>query len=133
MNHTFYPYKGRLYLFCPLGWGNAFHLPQQCMCYKTKKYMLVEKNPMEKGLKGLLLGIVAQKHHPYLKSGFELQIGVLLSAGAKAQSQLFFFLQPHLWHKEVSRLGVESEMQLLANATATATRDSNHICDLCYS
>ena len=37
----------------------------------------------------------------------------------------FFPLGPHLWHIEVPRLGVKSEMQLLAytigTATATAT------------
>ena len=31
----------------------------------------------------------------------------------------FCFLQPHLWHMEVPRLGVESELQLPAYATAT--------------
>jgi len=30
---------------------------------------------------------------------------------------------------EIPRLGVESELQLLAYATATATRDPSHICD----
>ena len=34
---------------------------------------------------------------------------------------------------EVPRLGVESEPQLLANATATATADPSHICDLHHS
>ena len=33
----------------------------------------------------------------------------------------FFFLGPHLQHMEVSRLGVESELQLPAYTTATAT------------
>ena len=32
---------------------------------------------------------------------------------------------------EIPRLEVESELQLLAYATATATPDLNHICDLC--
>ena len=34
---------------------------------------------------------------------------------------LFFFgfLEPHLWHMEVPKLGVESELQLPATATAT--------------
>ena len=35
----------------------------------------------------------------------------------------FSFLGPHMWHMEVPRLGVES-------ATATATSDLSHICDL---
>ena len=34
---------------------------------------------------------------------------------------------------EVSRLGVESELQLPAYTTATATPDPSHICDLCHS
>ena len=34
---------------------------------------------------------------------------------------------------EVPRLGVESELQLLAYTTATATMDLSHICDLCRS
>ena len=33
-------------------------------------------------------------------------------------------------HKEVPRLGVQSELQLPAYATATATRDLSCICDL---
>ena len=34
------------------------------------------------------------------------------------------FLRPHLWHMEVPRLGVESELYPLAYTTATATPDS---------
>ena len=34
---------------------------------------------------------------------------------------------------EVPRLGVKSELQLLANATATATPDLSHVCDLHHS
>ena len=34
---------------------------------------------------------------------------------------------------EVPRLGVELELQLPACATATATRDPSHVCDLHYS
>ena len=48
---------------------------------------------------------------------------------------LFFFffalLGPHPWHMEVPRLGVESELQLLAYATATATPSC--VCDLQHS
>ena len=35
-----------------------------------------------------------------------------------------------LWHTEVLRLGVESELQLPAYTTATATPDLSHICNL---
>ena len=40
----------------------------------------------------------------------------------------FLFWDPHLQHVEVPRLGVKSELQLLA--TVTATWDPSHICDL---
>ena len=36
-------------------------------------------------------------------------------------------------HVEIPRLGVESELQLLAYATATATRDLSLVCDLHHS
>ena len=36
-------------------------------------------------------------------------------------------------HMEVPRLGVESELQLLAYATATATQDPCHVCSLHHS
>ena len=45
----------------------------------------------------------------------------------------FVFLGPHLWHMEVPRLGVESELQLLAYTAATATRDPSRVCDLHHS
>ena len=34
---------------------------------------------------------------------------------------------------EIPRLGVELELQLLAYATATATQDLSHVCDLYHS
>ena len=47
---------------------------------------------------------------------------------------LFFcFLGPHLRHMEVSRLGVELELQLLAYTTSTATWDLSHVCELHHS
>ena len=47
---------------------------------------------------------------------------------------LFFcFLEPHLWHMEVSRLGVQSEPQLPAYATVTARWDPSRVCDLHHS
>ena len=44
-----------------------------------------------------------------------------------------YFLGPHLWHIEVPRLGVESELQVPAYTTATATPDPSLICDLHHS
>ena len=43
---------------------------------------------------------------------------------------LFAFLGPYSWHMEVPRLGVESELQLLACTTAIATPDLSLICNL---
>ena len=47
--------------------------------------------------------------------------------------ELFFFFCPHLEHMEAPRLGVKSELQLPAYATATATQDLRRICNLCHS
>ena len=45
----------------------------------------------------------------------------------------FIFLVLHPQHTEVPRLGVESELQLLAYATATAMWDLSTICNLHHS
>ena len=45
----------------------------------------------------------------------------------------FFFLGLHPRHMEVSRLGAESEMWPLAYATAIATQDPSHVCNLKHS
>ena len=45
----------------------------------------------------------------------------------------FVFLGPHPWHLEVPRLGVELELQPLAYARTTATRDPSCICNLHHS
>ena len=45
----------------------------------------------------------------------------------------FGFLGLHSWHMEVPQLGVESELQLLAYATASAPWDPSHIFDLHHS
>ena len=39
-------------------------------------------------------------------------------------------LGPHLWYMQVPSLGVESELQLLAYASATAKPDPNRLCDM---
>ena len=44
-----------------------------------------------------------------------------------------YFLGPHPWHMEVPRLAVQSELQLPACTTATATPDWSCICDLHHS
>ena len=43
------------------------------------------------------------------------------------------FLGLHLRHMEVPRLGVESELQLLAYTTATATQELSCVCNLHHS
>ena len=45
----------------------------------------------------------------------------------------FFILGPHPQHREVPRLGVESELQLPAYSSATATPDQSPIFDLHHS
>ena len=45
----------------------------------------------------------------------------------------FGFLGPHPRHMEVPRLGVQSELELLAYTTATATWDPSHVCNLHHS
>ena len=46
---------------------------------------------------------------------------------------VFCFLGPNPRHMEVLRLGVKSELQLLAYTTVTATRGPSLICDLHHS
>ena len=46
---------------------------------------------------------------------------------------IFFFLGPPPWHMEIPRLGVQPELQLPANATATAAQDPSHVSDLHHS
>ena len=45
----------------------------------------------------------------------------------------FCFLVPQVQHMKFPRLGVKSELHLLAYATATATQDLSHVGDLHYS
>ena len=47
--------------------------------------------------------------------------GILFPPSQEMSSQFFVFLRLHLRHMEVPRVGVESELQLPAHATATAT------------
>ena len=44
----------------------------------------------------------------------------------------FFFLGLHPQDMEVSTLGVELELQLLASTTAIAMQDPSHICNVDY-
>ena len=46
---------------------------------------------------------------------------------------VFVFLGPHPRHMELPRQGVESELQLPAYTTSTATPDPSRVCDLHHS
>ena len=52
-----------------------------------------------------------------------LSLDFMLSETKSAFLFIFCFLGPCLWHMEVPRLGVKSELLPLAYTTATATRD----------
>ena len=54
----------------------------------------------------------------------------VLCLGPKTAFFFFFFSGPHTWHVEIPRWGVESELQLPAYATATATPDPSCVWDL---
>ena len=63
----------------------------------------------------------------------QLALGIKIGFGLFDLIYFFFaFLAPHLWHMEVPRLGIKSELQLQAYTTATATRDPSLVCDLCH-
>ena len=51
----------------------------------------------------------------------------------KRNSFFFLLFRAVPTHLEVPRLGVESELQLLAYATARAISDLSHVCDLHHS
>ena len=64
------------------------------------------------------------------------QIAIIALPGDFIFVTFFFFalfLGPHPRHMEVPRLGVESELQLSAYTTATATRDPSCVFDLHHS
>ena len=47
--------------------------------------------------------------------------------------EFFLFLWLHPQHMEIPRLWVQSELQLPTYATAMATEDLSHVCDLHHS
>ena len=80
---------------------------------------------------------------PSLATGLHMHIFPELSGG-KGETSCFFthkyfylfiysFLGLHLWHMEVPRLRVPSELQLPAYTTATATPDPSRVFDLHHS
>ena len=67
-----------------------------------------------------------------LRAEFWIQVYLILEA-ILLKKIFFVFLGPHPQHMEVPRLGVKSELQLLAYNTATATQNPSHICNLHHS
>ena len=57
------------------------------------------------------------------KSSWRGTLKVLALCGFFVFVFVFCFLVPHLWHMEVPRLEVKSELQLLAYTTAIAMQD----------
>ena len=69
-----------------------------------------------------------------LCSAISLTLPLATTCTEKGGTRLdLFFLGPYLWHMEVPSLGVESELQLAAYTTATATWDPSRLCNLYHS
>ena len=51
----------------------------------------------------------------------------------KLKKKIGGFLGLYPWHMEIPRLGVKSELQLLAYTAATATQDPGRVCTLHHS
>ena len=68
-----------------------------------------------------------QGSNPCILMEASLILTPLSHDGKSCDPYIFFFLELHPRHMEVPRLGVESELQLLAYATATATRDLSRV------
>ena len=60
-------------------------------------------------------------------------VGCFVSFFFSSPCLVFCFLGPNLWHMEVPRLGVESELQLPVYTTATTTPDLSYVCNLYHS
>ena len=73
------------------------------------------------------------------KEGFGFELNAMISHRQWTRNffmpkiYLFFFSGPHLQHMQVPRLGVESELKLLAYSTATAMQDPDCFFDLHHS
>ena len=69
-----------------------------------------------------------QNHLPRILPPNTITLGVRILT-----YEFFFSLGLHLWHMEVPRQGVESELRLLVYAIATAMQDPSCICNLHHS
>ena len=74
---------------------------------------------MEKGISYKMKWQESESHNTYLRQ--------------KRLFFLVFFLGVHLWHMEVTKVGVKLELKLLAYATVTALQDLTPICNLHHS
>ena len=74
--------------------------------------------------------------HPFLQHVYAVYATHPLSSRLDYQIDcpvLQYFLGLHLKHMEVPRLGVPSELPLLAYTTTTAMPHLSHVCDLYHS
>ena len=94
---------------CLRPWGKEAKGKNKCYCIQKKPYMQADQFCFLK------------------QSSNDIIISFFFFFG------LFVFLGPHPQHLEVSRLGVESELQPQTYTTATTTWDPSHICDLHHS
>ena len=130
-------------LYFDLGESNL----KQCSRWNTDgKQQNLEREMEDDSLRSCKLGQFAChvlegiKLRRCLNSRFDFahrNITERVSKGRKKGKNLFFFFLPflgqHLQHVKVPWLRVESELQLPAYTTATATRDLSRICDLHHS
>ena len=59
--------------------------------------------------------------------------GPALESMVEKEAFIYLLLALHLWHMELPRLGVKSELQPPAHTTAIVTQDPSHLCDLHHS
>ena len=97
-----------------------------------KKYVYLSVDPWVASTFWLLRILLWTWMDSYL---FKTCLSILSGICPEVEFFFFFalFLGPHSRHVEVPRLGVESELQLLAYTTATATWDPSHVCNLDHS
>ena len=81
-------------------------------------------------LGSLLIVLVWSASFPQVQGSLRYRSSLNLTPGFFPLQFVGFFLF-FLQHMEVPRLGVESELQLLAYTTAMATPEPSCICDLC--
>ena len=94
--------------------------PERCTWFQSYNlYNIVQKMAKQ------IYAIVTHYHWGYwLEGSF---------TGDLVMFFVFVFLGPHLWHRKIPKLGVESEVQLPTYTTATARQDLSCVCDLHHS